>query len=179
MTTVLNHKLDRAWENLYEIAFDCSAVDSKNPGFTVINQRLQNMKYYAERVAFGGDFQMETEYSEATKQFFIKNAQRVKTVSLTLTETSTYQVFDVMKDWMNNVYNFTDNVFNRYDPRGTMYVNLDASNDQTQGSPGVITVNETYPTIIPLPGYDWASGNPITHSITFSCSGISFHIPNT
>jgi hypothetical protein len=175
LTAVLDFKLDRAFYNLYDVVFDCSSVDSKNTlggGIVGINDRLQSMTYYAEKLNFGGDFNFETEYSEATKQFFIKNAQRIKTITITFTETSTYKVVDVMKDWMNNIYDFVNNCFNKYDPRGTMYIQLDQIMDDSQS--GVITVSNMYPTVIPYPDYNWAEGDPISLPITFVCDGVFF-----
>lgn len=174
ISTVLDFKLDRSFYNLYQVGFDCKSVDAQVGGAIVgINDRLQNMQYYGEKVNFGGDFNLEMEYSEATKQFFIKNAQRIKTVTITFTETSSYRVVDVMKDWMNNIYDFVNNCFRPYDPRGQMLINLDQITEGTEGGP--IYVNNVYPTVIPYPDYNWSDADPITLPITFACDNVIFH----
>lgn len=164
IATLLDFGLDRAFPNLYHIEFPIV------PG-TLIDMST-SMKYYAEKLDFGGDFTIDTEYSEATKQFFIKNAQRIKTATITFRETSQYKVVNFIRSWMESLYDFVNNTFNDFNPEGVITVNL----EQTR-TPGIITLSGAYPTLLKYPSFDWADGNPIKIPCTFSFKDIAFIFP--
>jgi hypothetical protein len=139
---------------------------------TALRVDLNQTQYIIEQAAFGGDFILETEYSEALKQFYMKNATRVKTVTFTFSETSNYNVLDILKEWMNRIYDFKKNCFNSFNPVGVITITVDANN--IDGQDGKIVLRNTYPTSLTYPTYDWADGNPIKIKSTFSFDDMGF-----
>jgi hypothetical protein len=166
--TLLNFGLDRAFPNLYSIII--TPPDDTGAGVS-LRDRMLDFTYYAEKVTFGGPAVIETEYSEATKQFFIKNAQRVKTATITFRETSQYRVLSVFKDWMGNIYDFQNNIFlGGWKPWGQITVSMDPIRDGQSG--GALVMANAYPTTLTYPTYDWADGNPIKIDCVFSFSDL-------
>lgn len=169
---LLDVGMDRAFPNLYSVIFTAPIDDT---GVHSLRDRTLNLSYYAEKISFGGDQVIETEYSEATKQFFIKNAQRIKTATITFRETSQYKVLNLLRDWMDNIYDFENNVFRDWKPWGRVEVAIDAMTSNMIS--GFINMANAYPTSVTYPSYDWADGNPIKVNGTFSFSDFSTGFP--
>jgi hypothetical protein len=171
VTAILDHGLDRAFPNLYNVSINPPNNDNS------LTSMFRNVKYYAEKISFEPGFSFDTRYSDALKQFFIINATRIKTVSITFRETSLYGVIKGIKTWMNKIYDPDKNRFLQFNPEGEIQVDLDPIMEGTTTA-GYILFTGAYPVNLKYPSYDWADGNPIKVECTFNCQNTKFQIPN-
>jgi len=76
---------------------------------------------------------------------------------------------------MDQIYDFKNNFFYKFDPRGSVVVTLDGGNSfQNDGS---IICTGSYPISITYPTYDWTDGTPVKISVSFNLTDISFTPP--
>lgn len=158
---------DRAYANLYDITIirnNGSSLDS-------------SLWFRAEDINFGGDFSLETFYSDPTKQHFITGANRPKTISITFRETPTYKVMGTFRAWQSSIYQQSINAFLPGDPTGNITITLDPdnyTNNQTNGNTPVLKINNAIPSSIAPPTFSYREGNPLVTVVTFSIDDIDF-----
>ena len=162
---------DRAFANLYDISI------IRNTG-AVLSPTLM---FRAEDINFGGEFSIETFYSEATKQHFLTNANRVKTISISFRETAQYEIMGIFRSWQGSIFQQSINAFLPGNPTGTINIFLDPD-DFTKaklpdGRSAFIYATGVIPTSIQMPTYSYKEGNPLITSVTFSVDTIDFTIP--
>ena len=170
---LLSQGLDRSFANLFSVEIDTTGTTATPTPL------MTNISYLAEKINFGGDFSFETEYSEAMKQHFIKNAQRIKTVAITFRETSQYGVIKAIKDWMNKIYDPDKNIFKAGITLGTITVHVDtplSSHQIDDHDDKPITLEGVLPTLLTYPAFDWSDGSPIKVNATFSFNNISWSL---
>ena len=166
ITNLLSFGLDRAFPNLFEVEVSYSPMGE-------LVTSLSNLKYRAESIDLG-DFSLETDFNESMQIHTIKNAERIKEITITFRETSTYEVLTTFKRWMNSIYNFDGNYFNSVIPYGTINICLGNDGEATDKLKKRIIFEEAMPTSIEYPSYSWSETDPLKIIVKFSVNGVKF-----
>lgn len=163
---------DRAYSNLFEVEITTNTIP-KDSNIPSLQERLKNMKYLVKKVSFQDDFGFEMDYNEAIQAFSFKGPQRIKGVSLTFKETSHYRVIDVLKDWINAIYDFTEHVFiDGINPTGTLKI-IPSDGVNT----GSLEFEDAIIKSLSYPGYDWSTSTPLEIEASFSVGKAIWSLP--
>jgi hypothetical protein len=161
LTTALEWESQRAYSNLYEIEI------TTNAGFSN-TARLSNLTYLASKLDFEDNFGFNLEHNDAIQGFRMTGINRIKGVNITFKETSSYNVIDVLKDWINAIYDFEGHFFNdNVNPTGTIKIKL---NDGTRV--GVLVIEDAIPKSLSYPSYSWSDSNPIEITASFTAGWV-------
>jgi hypothetical protein len=173
VTEIINNDYPRAFKNLFNIHF--FILNDGNNGSIQLNTRFTHIPYTAERITFGDDLSLETNYNEAVKNFFVTKANKIKTATIVFRETYDYKTYWVLSDWYGNIYNSEKNYYKKYDPRATITIMLDSMKFQNGNSNKyTFTIHDAYPTSITPPEYTWDSSDPQTITAIFSFRYVEF-----
>jgi hypothetical protein len=165
LSTLLNVESSRAFPNLFEVTISSFLPD--------INTKLTSLLTTSrvKKVTFEGSFGNTMEYNEAIQNFIIKGPDRIKGITLTFKENSTYDLLSIFTDWLNKIYDFINHYyFAGVNPTGTINILLDDNHNNT----GLLTIEDAIPKSLSYPSYDWADSNPIELTVAFSCGNVSF-----
>ena len=168
ISTLLNVENSRAFPNLFEVLIYANTDHLQD-----INNKLNTILTSSriKKVTFEGSFGNAMEYNEAIQSFIIKGPDRIKGITLTFKENSTYDLLSIFKDWLNKIYNFTKHYYNTgVDPTGTIKISLNDNNTHV----GILVAEDAIPKSLSYPSYDWSDGNPIDLDVSFSCGQVYF-----
>jgi hypothetical protein len=161
LTTLLNVESSRAFSNLFEVSI------TKSTGFA-FSSDSSSIPYQAKSLNFSDNFGFKLELNEAIQMFMMKGVERIKGVSIVFKETSNYTITNLIKSWMNSIYDFNQHVFLSGDPTGTITVNLDDNHSHV----GSIVIEDVIPQTLTYPNYTWSDSNPIDITATFACGRV-------
>jgi hypothetical protein len=162
LSTLINVESSRAFSNLFEVAI--------TPMEKIIPSTLSStsLTYQAKSLNFSDNFGFKLELNEAIQTFMMQGIERIKGVSIVFKETSEYTVTNLIKSWMNSIYDFNQHVFLPGDPTGNIKVNLDDNHHHT----GSIVIEDVIPQTLTYPNYTWSDSNPIEITATFVCGRV-------
>jgi hypothetical protein len=168
ISTLLNVESSRAFPNLFEVL-----IDTNTNSLSDINTKLTSLLTTSrvKKVTFEGSFGNTMEYNEAIQNFIIKGPDRIKGITLTFKENSTYDLLSIFKDWLNKIYDFINHYyFAGVNPTGTIKISLNDNHTHA----GVLIVEDAIPKSLSYPSYDWSENNPIELEVSFSCGHMYF-----
>ena len=166
VSTLFTVESYRAYQNLFDVTIGTvPSLAGKAP------DRLNTLVNLASKVSFEDNFGLVTEFNPSLQMFSIKDVNRIKGVNITFKETSQYQVIDVLKDWLNAIYDFDGHFFNKVDPTGVITINL---NDGSTTFPGVITIHQAIIKSLSYPTFSWSSADAVEIEASFSCGNVVF-----
>lgn len=172
---------DRAFPNLYDVTITKSSDSNatKVTDYPALTKALQIFRHRIERVDLDG-IKVETDYNEAQKQNFLKGVTRIKSVTLSIWETSNLDVVRAFTAWISSYYNFEGQYFIPGDPTGEIVIKVDNqqlsmkdpnydSNDIGIKLSGCIPISVSYPPLA------WAEKNPYSVKVVFSVNDSSVY----
>lgn len=168
VSTLLNVETNRAFSNLFEVTI--SETDDTKNQIRAERARFGSLKNLASKVSFEDSFGLEMEFNEAVQAFTLTSPLRIKGMSITFKETAQYAVIDVLKDWLNSIYDFEGHFFKGgVNPTRVITISLDDGINTSK-----YIIYDAILKSIAYPSYSWSEVNAIEIQATFAIGRVKW-----
>lgn len=166
----------RFFPNFFDAIIKTESDDSSiTPNASSINTAYQKIAGRCFSIDFGGDLSLDLEYSDTTKQHFIKKANAIKSVTLGFYESHNLDCIRAFKTDLESIFDFEQNVFLPGNPNRIVKITLDDTTKvnglEIMGTiflTGAKIQNYKYPKL------SWKDKEPSEVSVTFAFDRLKF-----
>ena len=166
ITTLLTNTTSRLMPNFFDMASIVSTDTNKGAG---VNEKYAPIVKKCFGIDFGGDFSLDMDYSDTTKQHFIKKANSIKSVTLSFYESGDMAVIGAFQFDFNSIFDFKTNTFKADAwPDRTISISIDdrvsVNNIKVDGT---IILHNAKLSSFSYPKFNWKDKEPIEVKATF------------